>query len=747
MPSNILKNLFGKTSPFYYINFLSALLLFQIELIISKIFLPAFGGSYLVWGACLVFFQATLLAGYLYSHIVVTKLGIARYRYFHILLVFIPLLFFPGRPLPKIIAHQGIPLVIDIFWQLLLTVGPVFFVLSTTSIIFQAWLSETKLTEHKNPYFLYAVSNLGSFLALLSYPLILESYFDINIQLNFWRLGYGLLLALHLLAISLVEVDKISIASREVYLKSLNKDRIYWFLLGAAPTMMFLSVTNVITYEMTPAPLLWVLPLAIYLLSFVLNFAKKPYCPIWIKDKFHLVIGFGILFFFMTKRGVFPFPFEFFGHLILLFAICMFAQNKLYAAKPKNPNNLTEYYFIFSLGSFLGGVVVTWLIPASGSLFSGVTFEYMLSMFVLVMSLYIREKITPVGSFVCRLVIYFITFLFAWPIVFKKYNFFGLIFAIYFTVFIFTRLKDKIQKLFLAVFCITLISPLIGMSWQRFNSIYDYRNYYGLYNVSRATGMRMLLNGTTMHGAQYTDNKKELEPIAYYHKLTPLYNTLKDRDFSFRKMGVIGLGAGVMASFVTGEDQIDFYELDPDVYRIAKEYFTFLKTSKAKISYIFGDARITLSKNPDRKYDCLIVDAFSGDSVPAHLLTVEAMEEYKKHLTKEGVIIFHISNRYVDIVPILFSNAKVLDCFVAIGKNAGSPKDNFLATMWGIYTWDHNTFNRLIKLPEWQLYNSDKPIEEKRFVRPWKDSYSNILAVLKYDQFFNAIRDFRLFSW
>ncbi|MCX5715083.1 MAG: hypothetical protein NT033_09890, partial [Candidatus Omnitrophica bacterium] len=287
--------------------FLAAFLLFQIELILAKAYLPVFGGGYLVWGACVVFFQLVLLLGYFYAHVVIRKIGMRRYLIFHALLLVLPLvLSFPGRALSVVPSQSGLPVVFFIFRQLAVTIGLVFFILSTTSVISQGWLLSSSLAEAKNPYVLFAVSNLGSFAALLSYPFIFEPLSDIGQQLFLWRLGYLLLVILHFAAWRIVKVVSKEGDQDKSFNHSIGRNETAWLLFSAAGVMLFLSVTNIMTYEVAPIPLLWVVPLAIYLVSFVLNFKKKPWCPAWIKDGFHVSAGLSIAFFFLTSKRLFP---------------------------------------------------------------------------------------------------------------------------------------------------------------------------------------------------------------------------------------------------------------------------------------------------------------------------------------------------------------------------------------------------------------------------------------------------------
>ena len=422
--------------------FLSAFLLFQIEPIISKIILPKFGGSYLVWGACVVFFQAILLLGYWYSHIVISKFGISRYRYYHLIILILPLLFFPGRPLPEIASHSNLALPLDIFWQLLYSIGMVFFVLSTTSIILQSWLSNSDLPQATNPYVLFAASNLGSFIGLLTYPFLFENFFDLDWQLRIWRFGYLVFLGFYLVIFKLLKINKKAASVKHLLRQSVNfQVRVRWFLFAAAAVIMFLAVTNVVTYEIAPVPLLWVIPLCIYLISFVLNFKKVPWYPQWIEDNFHITVGFGVFFFFLIQKITLPIILQLAFQFIFLFIICMFCQNRLYQSKPKDDANLTTFYLVVSFGGFIGGILVSWVFP----LISTVMVEYIFGLFVIALALIFGEKKEKLGFLGMRLIFYLALAIIIWPMLFNRYNIFGIIYIIFASYFEFFSIHIKMS--------------------------------------------------------------------------------------------------------------------------------------------------------------------------------------------------------------------------------------------------------------------------------------------------------------
>jgi len=734
----------------YSINFLAAFLLFQIELIIAKIFLPTFGGSYMVWGACVVFFQCALLLGYIYSHLVVQRIGMARYWRFHLILILLPLLFFPGRALPAIYSHQAVPLVMDIFFQLSSSIGLVFFALSTISIISQSWLASSSLPQRQNPFMLYAVSNFGSFLGLLSYPFLFEAYFDLSKQLTLWRLGYLLFLLFYVLCFALIKVSDteilpaVKIFGKSLFLRSFSwddsmKEKVFWILLSAAGCIIFLAVTNVVTYEILPCPLLWVIPLCIYLVSFTLTFKQNPFCPRWIREKPHLAIGFSILLYFITKMRILPILLETFAYFVSLFALCMFCQDRLYQSRPNEKNKLTGFYLSVALGGFLGSIFVTWVAPV---LFSS-PLEYLVGLFVITFSLKIKEKNSKVGMYLLRMISYLVLVMILWPLVFKKYNIFGLVLIFYVFKMIFEELKKKPQALSLGVLTVLCTAPFMWGVWAEGKDLYVHRNYYGLYRITQGGPMLLLFNGTTVHGAQYLDPKKKDEPLTYYHRNTLVGKILSSKLFSARRIGVVGLGAGTLAAYGQEDDVIDFFELDPDVFTVAN-IFSYLKDSRATLRYFFKDARLSLEKSDVNNYDILIIDAFSGDSIPVHLLTIEAIQEYKKHLKEKGILIFHISSRYLNLSPVLFSNADAVKAYAVEEKDPGGERGHS-ASVWVALTWNEGSKDAIIS----QLgRKEDKGKELKpRASRPWTDKYSHILSILRLDYLLGSIKQFTLFYW
>ncbi|OPY93125.1 MAG: hypothetical protein A4E73_00433 [Syntrophaceae bacterium PtaU1.Bin231] len=736
----------------YALSFLAAFLLFQIELVIAKIFLPRFGGSYLVWGSCIVFFQFALLLGYLYTHVAVRKFGMYRYRYLHLIFILLPLLFFPGRALPEIAAHPGLPLVVDIFMQLAFTIGTAFFVLSTISIVTQTWLAHSDLPESRNPFTLYAVSNAGSFLGLLSYPFFFETYFDLDVQVAIWRILYALFILTYIVSLRAVSYSDRTIPAGAAFGKSffggvfrLSGEgagrKLSWFLLSAAGCILFLAVTNVMTYEIAPCPLLWVVPLCIYLVSFTLTFRDRPLYPQWITDKFHLVMGFSVLIYFFTQGRILPVTVELIAFSVALFALCMFCQHEIYESRPLEKGDLTGFYLIVATGGFAGSMLVTWIVPR---LFTS-TVEFLLGLFLVALALGLKQGRERIGFYNWRLIAYCAVLIVAWPFRFKVYNVVGVAVALLAFAFIFRDLFKNRTALGVCLLVVFAMAPFVDDMWRTDgHTVRSYRNYYGIYNVSISGNRLQLTNGNTLHGLQYItdDPVKRAEPLAYYHRGTPVGRVLESGFFKTGRIGVVGLGVGTLSAYGRKGEAIDFFELDPDV-PVFVSAFDYLKRSDAKLTFYFDDARLALKKTPPAYYDILVIDAFSGDSVPVHLLTTEAIREYKVHVKDGGLILFHISNRYIDLAPVLFSNARAVKALAVSASNTvqGSA---LLASDWMALTWDRGSRDTLVSRLQWKDKGADP---DMKLPRPWTDKYSNIPSVAKPRVLVNSIRDFQPFSW
>lgn len=715
--------------------FLSAFLLFQIELIVAKILLPHYGGSYMVWGACIVFFQAVLFAGYLCSHIFLSRMGMLRYRMIHLVFLLIPLLFFPGRDLVVGNAQMDILLAIDVFRQLTFTIGPVFFVLSTMSLVMQVWLVESDLSQKHNPYALYAWSNLGSFAALLTYPFVFEFFFDVSSQLVIWRLSYLALIVLNILALWLIPVGKVPIAQAEQHVDLNKSQMLRWFFLSAGGVIVFLAVTNIMTMAIAPLPLLWIIPLGIYLLAFVLNFKQTPWCPRWISQSIHLTIGGSVIFYLLLERRIFPVAFEMLGFIGLLFILCMYCQNQLAQSRPFGSKNLTVFYLLLSFGGFVGGLVATWIVP----LISTSILEYVLGLTIIALTvvpcLGQQKKESTWVSLAAMAIL--IVSLFMWPLAFKENSGVGLGLIIVLTMILFNRLNATKNAFALTLILILMLMSSLEVIWRPKVYLYQKRNYYGICRVFDYGGVRSFMHGTTLHGMQLLDKQSQQQPTSYFGEHSPVGQLLAEDSVAAKRIAIVGLGAGTLAAYGRVGQSIDFYELDEDVYKIANQFFSFTQESLADIAYFLGDARLTLEHNQQVRYDIIIVDAFSGDSIPAHLLTSEMMAKYQSRLSENGMILFHVTNRYLEAGLIVGRSAQALNAHFCF-KSTQQVNSYELVSDWVAVTWSDRRFEELLSRFQW---NRNDPAEAKR-IRLWTDQYSNILTVVKYQELINSLKGF-----
>jgi spermidine synthase len=416
----------------------------------------------------------------------------------------------------------------------------------------------------------------------------------------------------------------------------------------------------------------------------------------------------------------------------------MFCQHQLNRTKPLNLENLPLFYLIVALGGFIGGIVTTWVMP----LVSVSICEYLLGLAVIAFGLAIGTKYQRLGWRNIFLIIYVCVMLMAWPLFFRKYNLFG-IFIIFLSFKIcYTHLIKNRRAFLLSILLVLCVAPFVYSFWTQNKYIYQHRNYYGVYRVYDSSDKITLMNGTTIHGMQFKDKQKENQPLTYYHKLTPIGELLSSPGVG-KNIGVIGLGTGGLAAYLRQGQQFDYYEIDPDVQYIAKNLFAFLKHAQGKVNFIFGDARAKIKETKAGLYDLIIVDAFSADAIPVHLLTTEAIMEYRKHLAAKGIILFHISNRYLDFIPVLLSNANALDAFACFKNNTGITKIGLFATSWFALSWDRDVFSKLVIEFEWIQCLPG----ENRLIRPWSDKYSDMLLIMKLEDLLGSLKNFRPFYW
>jgi hypothetical protein len=722
----------NKTRLLKLVVFLAAFLLFQIELIIGKALLPGFGGSYLVWAACVLFFQVALLAGYGYTHLAARKLAISHYAPAQAVLMFLPLVLFPIK-LGDLAPNYRLPFVVEIVWLLLRTVGPAFLVLSTVSVMAQNLLAASDRPERDDPYFLYGTSNLGSFLGLISYPFLVEPFFNLDTQLLIWEIAF-IVLAVGQAALIVAlrrgtapERARVMAEAAEAAPPLGWRGPARWLLLAAAGSALFLSVTNIITFELASIPLFWMLPLGIYLFTFYLNFKQRPWCPGWLKSAFFLTLPAGMfLFMLVVMLRIIPSWMLFAGHLSVLFVFCMFCQNELVISRPAAARDLTAFYLALAAGGAIGSALVSFVMP----LVSTAMLEYLMGFLLAAGALVLAE---PGGRWRRRDLVGLLAALPVglWPYLHgelaSKYSPWLTAGAAVALAAVYLALWGKPRGVLVSLATALALVALFGYLQIGVKVVDKHRNFYGISLVYDRDGQRILRHGSTRHGAQYLDPEKSHIPLTYYHPTTPDGELLSSPLFLFHDLAVVGLGAGTLATYCGRGQTMDYYEIDPAIQNIAENRFTYLQQAAGQIRIIIGDARLSLARAPDARYDLIALDAFNSDSIPVHLLTTEAMSLYFDRLRPQGILIIHISNRALNLRPMLYANARALDLRV-LDKDYDTVTDSDADRCeWMAFTRDPAVATLLVEGLQWVDLAQQPP---KQSVRPWTDRYSNLISAI-----------------
>lgn len=666
--------------------FLSAFLLFQIQPIVAKMILPWFGGSSSVWSVCIVFFQVELLLGYAYVHWLHEKLAPARQTLVHGGLLLLSLALLPVAADP---AWKGAALVHPSWSVLALlatAVGAPYLMLSTTGPLMQAWYARSfpASVTVAHPYRLYALSNLASMLALLSYPVLVEPLWPVGTQAMAWSAGYVAFVAVCLCTALLARRRMAEQINDEAVMLEAAKhpgwrECLLWIGLSATASILLLAMTQHLTQDVAPVPFLWILPLTIYLLSFILCFdAPRYYVRPWFLAALPLC--------FWAMDGVLDagtdVPVLIAIISVSLFVFCMVCHGELVRRKPPL-RYLTLFYLMLSVGGALGGFLVGLVAPAVFTAY----FEL------------------PLGLFLCA----------------------SLVVAV-------------LWREFKPVWRGLLLLALLGYGARLADISFEYvngyrtvvRNFYSqlrvLDSTDKALGpMRTMLHGRISHGEQFMAATQRKQPTAYYCELSGIGRTIRSlqqaRPF---KLGVVGLGAGTLATYGRAGDELRIYEINEQVLDLARSEFTYLADSPARIVPVLGDGRLMLEREAPQQFDLLAMDAFSGDSIPAHLLTLEAMKTYLGHLKPDGLLAVHITNHYLDLKPVMAAAAQ------HFGKTAV------------LYSLEPKDDDAYCRNSDWVLFMSaqqaahlpaglqgGEALVPRVGFKPWTDSFSNLLGILK----------------
>ncbi len=674
----------------------SAFLLFQVEPIIAKIILPWFGGSAAVWTVCLLFFQLALLGGYLYAHALIRFVKPGMQVFVHASLLVASLLalpIYPGsswKPLPGQDPTLGILLL------LAAKVGAPYFLLSTTGPLLQAWYARTH--DGAMPYRLYALSNAGSMAALLSYPFLFEPVFTTHEQAGMWTIGYCAFIAIcaatAFFAAKAKDVEAklpTPLAAEESPSQTAGAGRYWmWVALPACASVLLLGITNHLSQNVAAIPFLWVLPLSIYLLTFILCFEgsgwyfRMPYIPVYIVAAGSMVYAIG-----KDLTGNLAIYVLIPLFCIGLFIGCMVCHGELVRVKP-HPSQLTMFYLMISAGGALGGLLVGLAAPKLLNGFYELPLGLVVTSVILILVLKQDKElegfqnwfsVLPIGAIVLTI---------------------GL------TVYVGLQIHEFVSGARVTV-----------------------RNFYGGLRVrdtgtaASLDGTRSLTHGTINHGEQFLYPSKRDLPTTYYGPNTGVGVAIREKQkIGAVRIGVVGLGTGTVAAYGRWGDYVRYYEINPLVRWIATTQFTFVPDCRAKLDIAMGDARLSLEREQPENFDVLAVDAFSSDSIPVHLLTKEAMQLYFHHLKPDGILAVHISNRYLDLAPPLEGEARALGKTARVVDTEDDDTQDVFGATWVLLISPPYPFSDL-------EMSSSTALESKKKVRLWTDDYSNLFQILK----------------
>lgn len=647
--------------------FTSAMLVFSVQPMITKLVLPVLGGSPSVWNTAMVFFQTGLLAGYAYAHLLQRVSSLKLQVGIHLGLLVVAAAFLPLRVNGLLGDPDPAAPIGWLLATLALSVGLPFAVLSATAPLLQAWYARVRAghADGQNPYVLYAASNLGSFLALLAYPIIIEPLASLSGQRWGWSAGYGVFVVLVLaLGLTLWQARSTARAAPEPLPASPPipwRERGLWVLLAAAPSSLMLGVTAHLATDVASAPFLWVIPLALYLLTFVIAFQSRPWIPMpitFVIQSALLAITVSLVAFRSSS-----WTFLLLVNLGAFFFIALWCHQMLAARRPP-PDRLTEFFLLLSVGGVLGGAFNALIAPVIFNM----VWEYPLVLVAVGLArpwrgpLTLRHGSFLLGGLALAVLPHIIYELVQqtpalWPM-FHEVSTLQLAMVILGAAAICAfMVRDRAL-----VFTALLLA--VTLSAQHLTRGYDWslteRSFFGVMRVARIEdpGMggpvHVLMHGTTLHGAQARNSEFACDPTLYYAFDTPIGVAtwvVQSRSPAVR-MGVVGLGSGAMAAYKRPGDSLTFFEIDPMVDRMARDprWFTYISNcASGPVETVLGDARLTLADQPDSAFDLLVVDAFSSDAIPTHLLTVEALADYLRVVGPTGVVVLHLSNRHLDI--------------------------------------------------------------------------------------------------
>ena len=731
--------------------FISAGLLFWIQPLIAKTLLPLLGGTPSVWNTCLLFFQTMLLAGYIYALASSRWLSLRAQAAVHavLLLLILVYLFRGSAQAPVLTALQHENPARWLLQTLFFSIGPQFFILSASNPLLQSWFSRMRHARAGDPYFLFAASNAGSLIALLGFPLLLESNLGLNQQYQSWRVGFVVLVTLVcVIALILKPLENASGLSDEAERDVQNSvsiiRRLRWLALAFVPSSLMIGVTTYITADVAAVPLLWVIPLALYLLTFVLAFTRNRFASAAVLNR-PLIVAALVVTLILASGATEPPWILILANLGFFFIAALICHSQLANDRPA-VTHLAEYYLWIAIGGALGSVfnvliapllftsvveyplaiVIACMLvrPAAPSLDEtadkrssfGVPNKYLdvaypFGLYLLTVSLaLVVTHVRPGSSIVNLLIVLGI------PLILINHFF-----------------RTRPVRFGLGLCAVMLAS--VYYTGQTDRTLHVARNFFGTTRVTtNATStINSLFSGNTVHGRQFADQSRRCEPLSYHHENGPLgqvmavYNAAPANGH----VAVIGLGVGAMAAYSQPAQEWTFYELDPDVINLARnsQHFTYLQhCARGSMNVIEGDARLNLQNAPDDHYGLIVLDAFSSDAIPIHLVTQQALDLYLSKLAEGGMMAFHISNRSLNLKPVLgdLAASRNLIC-IAFDDLQPGPFEAKDPSQWVVMARSAPEISNLSINSQWQQ------LEGRKGVRVWSDDFSNILRAIRWD--------------
>ncbi len=663
--------------------FLSSFLLFLVQPLIAREILPWFGGTAAVWTTCMLFFQMVLLAGYGYAHATNAKLAPRAQALLHTVLLGASLLILPIIPAEMWKPAGSEEPISRILLLLALTVGLPYLLLSATSPLLQAWFARVR--PGVDPYRLFAVSNLASLLALVGYPFVVEPFFGSTAQAVGWSWLYAIFAVLCALLAwtSARPAAEKPVEAQERFAGPSRGDYVLWLVLSATGSVMLLAVTNHVTQNVASFPLLWLVPLTLYLLTFIVafeggNLYRTEY--LWPVVLAGLV---GMAWLLGDGRFQLDLAIQLSVYLVGLFIGCLFCHGELYRSRPA-PRHLTAFYLTISAGGAIGGLLVAVVAPL---LFNA---YYELAIGVVVLALLAAMRFASLN---------------VWARVLSLVVLFGSAGCAAYSVFSFQKNVRLSERSFYGVLRV---------------------KEYGVEGTSYH--LRRLVHGVIMHGEQNMVESERRKPTTYYMPSSGIGAAIAAKQATGPiRVGVIGLGAGTLAAYGRKGDVYRFYDINPQVIAVARREFTFLNDSAAKVEVALGDARLTLEREAPEGFDVLAIDAFSSDAIPVHLITKEALGVYLKHMKPDGIVAFHVSNRFLNLVPVVERLASELGVHaVLVADKDDEDQEDKTTSDWVLVSRSEAA----LESKAIQERSPEAP-ERRPDWRTWTDDYSNLVQILK----------------